>query len=53
MEELAKQIVNKMNLDEIVNTMNSEIEKVDCEKKDELYLHIVEEIQTQLNKKVQ
>ncbi len=53
MEELAKQIVNKMNLDEIINLIDSEIKKVDSDKKDELYSNIIEKMENRHNEKVQ
>lgn len=52
MEELAKRIVSSMNLDEITNKIDSEIEKVDADKKDELYSCIIEELTLKLNKTV-
>lgn len=52
MEELAKKIVEKMNLKEIINTINSEIVKVDNDKKDELFSCITEELLLELNKSV-
>lgn len=50
MQELAKKIVLNMNLDKIVNKINSEIHKVDDYKKDELYSCIIEGLTLKLNK---